>query len=79
MRDTGGLTDITEVTVNVTDVNEPPVIHNLPDTLNIQEDEQGVMSLFNVTATDQDVGDVITYSITTWPGGAPFDIAGDGR
>ena len=71
--DPDGLTAVQVVTINVLDVNEAPVIQNLPDSVTIAEDVVGATSVFIVNTVDQD-GDVITYTISASPSYAPFDI-----
>ena len=71
--DPGGLTDVQMVTVNIIDVNEAPVIQNLPDSVTIAEDVVGITPVHSVNTIDQD-GDLITYTITSWPFSTPFEI-----
>ena len=71
--DPDGLTAVQVVSINVIDVNEAPVIQNLPDSVTIAEDVMGTTSVFIVNTVDQD-GDVITYTISASPSYAPFDI-----
>ena len=67
--------DSIDVTINVTDVNEPPVFDaNAPTTLNIVENTIAGTDIGSpVTATDPDVGDTLTYSLDTGDG-ASFEI-----
>ena len=76
--DSYGLTVIEMITLDIVDVNEAPVIHNLPEILKIAEDETGEMVVFTVDATDED-GDVINYTMMTWPPSAPFKINSTGN
>lgn len=61
----GGLTDQATVTINVNDVNDPPVFDaTTAQTVGVREDaSNGDPFGAPLTATDQD-GDVLTYSIT---------------
>ena len=76
--DPGDLIDVQDVTINLSDVNEAPVIQNLPDSIRIFEDVVGKRSLFTVSTIDQDIGDVIAYSIVATPSSAPFEIDNTG-
>lgn len=79
--DSGGLSDTATLIVNVTDVNEQPVITNLPNvpgSLSLFENHTGVVYMFQVNATDVD-GDGLVYSFTSSPAGAPFTISATGR
>ena len=73
--DPGGLTDVQVVTVNILDVNEAPVIQNLPNSVTIAEDVAGKITLLTVNTVDQE-GDVIVYSI---PPSLLFEIDATGR
>ncbi|XP_078678313.1 protocadherin Fat 4-like [Branchiostoma floridae x Branchiostoma belcheri] len=64
-----------DLTVNIADVNEAPVITNIPNsgqTIGLNEDVGGSYQVFQVTATDEDNGDTITYSLAG--GGSDFEI-----
>ena len=76
--DPGGLTDVQVVTVNILDVNEAPVIQNLPDSVTIAEDTAGNTAVYTVSTVDQE-GDGIVYTMTTWPLLAPFEIDAAGK
>ena len=71
--DPGGLTDAQVVTVNILDVNEAPVIQNLPDSVTIAEDVAGNTAVYIVSTFDQE-GDGIDYTITSWPFSALFEV-----
>ena len=77
--DPGDLVAVQDVTINLSDVNEPPLILNLPDTVRISEDVAGKINLFTVNPIDQDADDVIVYSIVSTPALAPFEIDNSGR
>ena len=72
--------DSIDVTINVTDVNEPPAFDSTaPTALNIVENTiAGVDIGSPVTATDPDDGDTLTYSLDTGDGSA-FDIDSSGQ
>ena len=76
--DPSGLDDYMDITVPITDVNEKPVIQNLPGDAYIVESLTGTSSVFGVNAVDED-GDPLTYSISTWPDDALFSINGAGE
>ena len=76
--DPSGLEDYVTITVPITDVNEKPVIQNLPDDAYIVEGSTGSFSVFDVDADDED-GDSLAYSISTWPDSAPFVITSSGE
>ena len=76
--DPGGLTEVKYVTVDIINVNEAPLIQNLPDTLTITEDVVGDVSLVTINTVDQD-GDLITYSISGNPYSGPFKINSAGK
>ncbi len=75
--DAGGLSSTATLTVDVTDVNEQPTISNLPNGTSITETTTGIISIYDVTASDPD-GDVITFSFSSIPVSAPFTISGTG-
>ena len=77
--DPSGLGDYMNITVPITDVNEKPVIQNLPDDAYIVERSTGSFSVFDVSVIDVDAGDVLAYSITAWPDNAPFYITSSGE
>ena len=76
--DSGGLTEVKYVTVDIINVNEAPLIQNLPDTLTITEDVVGDVSIVTINTVDQD-GDLITYSISGNPYSGPFEINSAGK
>ena len=76
--DPHGLADDVNITVPITDVNEKPVIQNLPDDAYIVEGSTGSFSVFDVTSVDVD-GDSLTYTLFTWPYRAPFVITASGK
>ena len=53
---------------NPTGVNRSPVLHAIGD----RQIACGQLLTFTVTATDQDSGDLLTYSVDTLPAGASF-------
>ena len=76
--DPDGLMKSQMVTIDINDVNEAPVIHNLPDMVTITEDVVGQVPTYTVDVTDQD-GDVLLYTISTLPSSAPFEINSLGK
>ena len=75
--DPSGLDDYVNITVPITDVNEKPVIQNLPDDAYIVEGSAGSFSVFDVNVIDED-GDNLTYSISGLTNTAPFYITASG-
>ena len=61
-----GLLATDVVTVDIKDVNESPVIQNLPHTVSISENVMGKITVLNIDVTDQD-GDMLFYTVSTWP------------
>ena len=76
--DPSGLDDYMNITVPITDVNEKPVIQNLPDDAYIVEGSTGSFSVFDVNAVDED-GDTLTYSISSFPVSSLFNITASGE
>ncbi len=72
---TGNLTDTQDIAVTVGNINENPVITNdgggATANINAAENQTAVTT---VTATDQDTGDTLTYSITGGADSASFSI-----
>ena len=60
--DPSGLTATKMITIDILDVNEDPVIQNLPDTRTIAEDVVGKIPVFTVATADQD-DDSILYTM----------------
>ena len=71
--DLTGLMTSANLTVNINDVNDAPIITNLDNITSLPEDTAGGASVYHVTAEDQD-GDPVTYSITSIPDEAVFQI-----
>ncbi len=69
---TGTLTDSATITVNLTDVNEAPVI--AAQTFTIDENSANSTAVDTVVATDEDDGDTLSYSITGGTGSTAFSI-----
>ena len=76
--DPDGLTSMQMVTMDIKDVNEAPVIQNLPATLTIDEDVVGYRMILSVETTDPD-DDVIVYTMSTSPSLGPFEINTAGK
>ena len=68
----GGLSDTATITINLTDVNEAPVVENQTFSLVENSDPDTVVGV--VAATDQDANTNLTYSITA----GNTDVDGDG-
>ncbi|MDF1575041.1 MAG: putative Ig domain-containing protein, partial [Bacteroidales bacterium] len=65
-----GTVDVDQVfTITVSNVNDPPVFTTVPDTVATED----VLYLSSVTATDADIGDVLTYSAPLLPAWLLFD------
>ena len=62
--DGNGGTDTAKVAITVTDVNEAPVLDPSSYTFSVSEDAASGDIVGTVTATDEDTGDTLTYSIT---------------
>ncbi len=61
--DNGGLTDSTPVTINVLNVNEAPSITDGSGAFDVIENVSPYV-ITNIIASDLDVGDTLTYSLT---------------
>jgi len=70
--DAGLLTDTATITINLSDVNDSPIINN--QSLSIAENSANLSVVGTVTATDQDAGDTLTYTITAGNTGSAFSI-----
>ena len=67
------------LTVDIIDVDEVPLIDNLPATVNVSEDSTGSETIFTVSATDPE-GNALTYNLAnTDPAGGPFSITSTGK
>lgn len=67
--DSGGLTYEENIIITVTNVNENPTDISI-DNATIQENPNAGDVIGNLSATDPDVGDTATYSLTNNPGNA---------
>ena len=74
--DAGGFSTTSNLTINITDVNETPIFHNLPNDTSVAEDTTGIVSVFNVWASDPD-GDSLMYVLSSSPP-ASFTISPSG-
>ena len=63
------------VNVTVSDGLDPPIITNLPDATDVEENVTTSAVIFTVAATDQQ-GDVILYSLTSYPDDGKFSMGG---
>ncbi len=68
----GNLTSQNTVTVNVTDINQPPQINN--QTFSIAENTANGQQVGTVIATDPDVGQTLTYTILSGNTNNAFQI-----
>ena len=75
VKDSAGLTDTAEVTINVTDANEAPVFTQDSYSTAIRFSDHGTPVV--VSATDAE-GDAVTYAITAGNDAGFFDIDGEG-
>ena len=67
--DAGGLSAELTVPVEVTDMNRPPQLQSVP----AQTVNEGAALSFNLSATDEDTDNQLTYSISNLPDGATLD------
>jgi len=72
VQDIGGLTDTAAVTVGLTDADEPPDASDM--SLNLPENSANGTSVGTVSASDPDLGDALTYSITAGNTSGAFAI-----
>ncbi len=64
LTDSRGLLDRREFTVTVNNVNDPPEFQSYPESYRI---DHGDLFRLDINATDPDIGDRLTYSISTNP------------
>ncbi|MEO1211196.1 MAG: cadherin domain-containing protein, partial [Cyanobacteria bacterium J06638_20] len=74
--DAGGLTDTVDVIVDINDVNQVPVLDPIAD-FNLPEDTANGTFVRAVSATDDDSGDTLTYSIVSGNVAGAFAIDSD--
>ena len=73
--DSGGLTDMADIVVNVLNVNEyEPVFRRDVYNVEVAEDAATDTALIRVAATDRDAGDTLRYAITSGNDDRLFDI-----
>jgi hypothetical protein len=58
-------------TITVSNSNDAPTITSTPNTAGFEDTEY----TYDLTATDMDMGDTLTYSLTTYPDGLTIDSA----
>ena len=68
----GSFTDVSTITIHVTDVNDRPVIRNA--TVTIDENTPAGVLVSNVNASDQDIGSVLQFFIKQGNFGGAFTI-----
>ncbi|MGD9163150.1 MAG: cadherin domain-containing protein [Chromatiales bacterium] len=68
--DSGDLTDVQDIAVTVTNLNEAPSISGTPATTA----GSGMLFSFVASASDPDAGTTLTYSINTTPAWATFNM-----
>ena len=73
--DRGGLTDRAPVTVALVDVNEAPAFADSAYAFELAENARGPRGLGRVEATDEDAGDMLTYSLASGDA-ARFEVDG---
>ncbi|XP_055954305.1 cadherin-related tumor suppressor isoform X2 [Patella vulgata] len=62
-RDLGNLNDLANITVRINDTNQPPVLTNLPERVQVLENTASGTTVFTVSSQDVDGGDTITYTM----------------
>ena len=72
-QDPAGLSKSANLTINVLDVQEAPVFHNLPATITMEENKPSGSVVFSADASDPD-GDALLYSMVTSPNTTVFLI-----
>ena len=72
--DPDGLSDTAAVAVSVTDVNEAPALNSEEYSFTVSEDVAISTAVGSVSATDPDVGDTLTFSITAGDDDGKFSI-----
>ena len=72
-QDPAGLSTSANLTINVLDVQEAPVFHNLPATITMEENKPSGSVVFSADASDPD-GDALLYSMVTLPNTTVFLI-----
>lgn len=78
--DTNGLSSTAVVEMTIVNVNKVPYFVNLPFTLNVAENIPSGTVVYGVTARDDDITDVLTYTVAFVPTSATallqFDLTG---
>lgn len=78
--DTNGLSSTAVVEMTIVNVNKVPYFVNLPFTLNVAENIPSGTVVYSVTARDDDITDVLTYTVAFVPTSATallqFDLTG---
>jgi len=77
--DAGGLSEETVLTIHADDVNDAPTGLQ-PGQADVDENEPAGTTVVTLTATDQDAGDTLTFSLASGTGDADnglFAVAGD--
>ena len=69
----GELAENGTFTINITIVNDPPVLVNLPDTITIPENTMSMARVLTVTSTDPEA-DAVVYTLTSLQSPSPFVI-----
>ena len=70
--DQGGLSATATVEVQILNVNSNPVFLNIPNTISVPEDLAPGSTVYVISASDMDLGDVITVSATKFRWGGSF-------
>ena len=66
------------LTVYVIDINEAPSLPGITPSYYVNETETSSVLLGDYAATDPE-GDPLTYTLVTWPEGAPFTVTATGE
>ena len=73
VEDSSGLSSTGILSVNVINVQEPPVITNLPDTVSVSEGAVNKTVIFTVDSTDPE-DDLVKYTLIQAPDTGEFYI-----
>ncbi|XP_052814670.1 protocadherin-like wing polarity protein stan [Mya arenaria] len=76
--DSTGSNGTANITLPITNVNEAPAFSSATETACIKDNSPAGTTLGTYIATDPDIGNTITYSITSGNSNTDFDISGKG-
>ena len=76
--DLGGLMDTATITIDLNDINDAPVVND--QMFSVDENSANGTVVGNIFATDEDLGDILTFTEIPdlGPGSAAFDISSSG-